>query len=573
MGVLAPPMPASATGTVVAPSNRAADAMHAAADTSLLRAAAVSEHADFAAPRGSRVSGTITGPSGPVADAVVTACPVSMAPQKGLPVECKGASTSAAGTYTITGVAPGSYIVRGAPPAAAGTAVAAGYRGRAGYVAARASAAPLAVAGDASGIDLALPAGLAIAGTATGTGGRPATDAFLEACAADAPAGVACTGAYVGADGSFSIGGLGAGTYTLDVQPPASAGLAGGYLGADALTPLRAGARAVAAGTSGVAVALPRARRLTGTVALEGAGAAGANEVLVQACPDASCVAGPAGWTRDDGTFEIQGLLPGAYTVSFSLPRTATHVSGFLGDGGYVPSRAAATRVTVGSADVRGVAVVLPRTAVTLAGAATGGGTGLRAGIIVACGAGSTCLWVHTAPDGSYVLPLPSAGPWTVGLRAPALFSAGLPGAYTAGIILPHDSAAMDGYLGADGFTPAASGARGVVVGSPDRARPVVISRSPAPNASGVSKSAVVVVRFSEPVTGVTSRSLTLRDAATKKPIPASVTYDPATRRATLRPSALLPAGRRLAVSLAATIADFSGNRLAPTTWTFATKK
>jgi len=538
-----------------------------------VRAAAAVERADLAAPGGSRVSGTITGTAGPVADAVVTACPTSMAPQKGVPVECKGASTSASGRYTISGLAPGSYVIRAAPLAAAGTAAAAGYRGRSGYVAARSAAAPLAVAGDATGIDIVLPAGLTILGKATGTGGLPARDAFVEACAADTAAGVACTGAYTTADGSFSIGGLGAGTYTVDVQARASSTLAGGYLGAAGLTPLRTGARSVAAGTAGIDLPLPQARRLTGTVSLEGAGAAGADQVLVQACPDDSCVIGPSAWTLNDGAFEIGGLLPGTYTVSFSLPDAATHASGFLGDGGYVPSRATASRVAIAGADVRGVGVVLPRAAATLSGTATGGGAGLRAGVVIACGAGGTCLWTRSAQDGSYVLPLPSAGPWTVGLRAPAALSAGLPGAYTAGIILPPDSPAVDGYLGAGGFTPAAAGARAIVVGSPDRTKPVVVSRVPAPDSTKVSRSTAVVVRFSEPVTGVSSRSVTLRDASTKKAAAATVTYDAVTRKATLLPKATLPAGRRLVVTLAATIADYSGNHLAPATWTFMTKK
>jgi hypothetical protein len=151
--------------------------------------------------------------------------------------------------------------------------------------------------------------------------------------------------------------------------------------------------------------------------------------------------------------------------------------------------------------------------------------------------------------------------------------SAGLPGAYTAGIILPPDSPAVDGYLGAGGFTPAAAGARAIVVGSPDRTKPVVVSRVPAPDSTKVSRSTAVVVRFSEPVTGVSSRSVTLRDASTKKAAAATVTYDAVTRKATLLPKATLPAGRRLVVTLAATIADYSGNHLAPATWTFMTKK
>ena len=540
--------------------------------TASVAMAAAAEKADLAAPAGYRVSGTITAAAGPVAGAVVTACPVSMAPQGGVPVECKGASTSASGAYSVTGLAPGAYVIRAAPPATAGSTAAAGYRGGSGYVASRAEAATLAVSADAAGIDLALPAGKSIAGKVTGAGGRPSWNTYVEACAADAPAGVACTGSYATTDGSFVIGGLGSGAFTLGFQAPSS-GLASGYVGADGLTPLRSAARDIAAGTEGIAVTLPQGRSLAGSVSLEGAGPAGVNQVLVQACADESCVLGPSAWTVGGGTFQVGGLLPGTYTVSFSLPRTATHVSGFLGDGGYTPTRAAAMRLVIAGADVVGADAVLPRAAASLAGTASGGGSGLPLGVIVACGAGGTCLWTRTAADGSYTLALPSAGPWTVGLRAPGLYGAGLPGAYTAGVIVPSASPAMDGYLGGAGFTPLASGARAVVVGSPDRTRPQIVSRAPTAGAAGVSRTARVVVRFSEPVTGVSSRSFTLRDAATKKAVAATVVYDASSRTATLRPKTALPGGRSILVTLAGTIADLSGNRLPTATWAFTTKR
>jgi hypothetical protein len=531
------------------------------------------ERIALAAPAGLRVSGKATAAAGSVAGAVVTACP-SPAPATTVPVACKGGLTTAAGTWTITGLAPGRYIVRVAPPASAGSAAAAGYVGAAGYVAARGAAQALDVTNDRTGVDLALPAGRIVSGSVVADGGRAVRDAFVEACAADAPAGVACTGAYTGADGTFSIGGLGAGAYIVGVQAPTGSGLASGYVTASGISPATASARRVDAGSAALTIALPQGRSARGAVALEKAGAAAPGQVLVQACADAACVYGPAAWTDEDGRFEIPGLGTGTYVISFSLPSTPTHVSGYRGEGGFTPSRGTAARIAVAGADVGGLDVTLPLAVARIEGAATGGGTPLRGGVVVACGAAGTCVWTRTLQrDGTYALGLPSAGPWTVAVRAPGTYTVGLPLAWTAGMVVPVDPVAMDGYVGGGGFTPDAARAAAVTVGAPDRTRPTITARAPKPDATKVATSTRVVVRFSEPVTGVSAKSIVLRDAVTRKAVAATVTYDAAGRTATLRPRAALAKGRRYQVLVAGTIADDAGNRLAPATWTFTTRR
>jgi hypothetical protein len=140
-------------------------------------------------------------------------------------------------------------------------------------------------------------------------------------------------------------------------------------------------------------------------------------------------------------------------------------------------------------------------------------------------------------------------------------------------MVVPVDPIAMDGYVGDGGFTADAARAAAVTVGAPDRTRPTITARAPKPNATKVATSTRVVVRFSEAVTGVSARSLVLRDAVTRRAVPATVTYDAAGRTATLRPKAPLLKGRRYQVLVAGTIADYAGNRLAPSTWTFTTKR
>ncbi len=564
---------AAAMGVSIAsPVAAAAPGRPAGATAAAITAATpVVERADLASPAGYRLSGAISGPSGAIAGAIVTACPTTMTGP--IAVECKGGPTGPGGSYAITGLAPGTYVVRAAPAATAGTDAAAGYVGASGYVAARASASRLSITADRSGVDLVLPAGTTISGSVKTESGAAAKDAFVEACATDAPAGIACTGAYSGTDGTFSVGGLASGTYWIGVQASSSSGLASGFLTASGISAVSASARKVTAGTTGLAIALPAGRSVSGSVALEGAGVAGSGQVIVQACADVACIYGPAAWTEEDGRFTIAGLAPGTWTIAYAMPGSASHTGGYRGDSGYVPSRASASRVAIAGSGVGGMDVTLPRTVARLDGTATGGGSPLRGAVVVACGAGSTCLWTQTSlQNGTFSLALPSAGPWTVGLRAPGTYAVGAPPIWTIGLVRPIDSRAEDGYLGGSGFTPSASAARPVTVGAPDRSKPTVTSRSPKPNATKVATTARVVVAFSEQVTGVSTRSVVLRDTRTRKSVAATVTYDPAKRTAVLTPKKSLTKGRRYQVVVGGAIADFSGNRLVPATWVFTTK-
>ncbi len=102
-----------------------------------------------------------------------------------------------------------------------------------------------------------------------------------------------------------------------------------------------------------------------------------------------------------------------------------------------------------------------------------------------------------------------------------------------------------------------------------DTVAPTISARVPATSARSVSQTANLTVTFSEPVTGVSATTLTLRQGTTA--VAAVVTYDAATRTATLNPNATLAADRTFTVSATAGIRDVAGNALAATTWTFIT--
>jgi methionine-rich copper-binding protein CopC len=102
---------------------------------------------------------------------------------------------------------------------------------------------------------------------------------------------------------------------------------------------------------------------------------------------------------------------------------------------------------------------------------------------------------------------------------------------------------------------------------------PTVTAVTPTGGSSGVPVATTVTATFSEAVSGVSSNSLQLVDGSGVV-VPAVVTYNSATRTATLDPRASLPAGSGFVVLLnnsSGTIRDAGGNVLARSTWSFST--
>ena len=99
---------------------------------------------------------------------------------------------------------------------------------------------------------------------------------------------------------------------------------------------------------------------------------------------------------------------------------------------------------------------------------------------------------------------------------------------------------------------------------------PVVSFRSPVPGAVGVSRVSNVIAGFNEPVTGVSTTSVVLRSPSGAT-VPAVVSYNATTRRATLNPNATLAARTRYTFSLTSGIRDRAGNPLTASTVAFTT--
>jgi subtilisin family serine protease len=105
---------------------------------------------------------------------------------------------------------------------------------------------------------------------------------------------------------------------------------------------------------------------------------------------------------------------------------------------------------------------------------------------------------------------------------------------------------------------------------APDVTPPVASLTLPLSGATNVSEWIVPTLDFSESVTGAGSATISLATSA-GSPVAATVTYDSALHRVTIRPAAHLASRTSYVVSIATGIADLAANPLGPRTFSFTT--
>ena len=148
-------------------------------------------------------------------------------------------------------------------------------------------------------------------------------------------------------------------------------------------------------------------------------------------------------------------------------------------------------------------------------------------------------------------------------------------GAATYGIINRQTGS---GPFCGDTFTGSVSDPSGNSVGTPTATcagstAPTVTARTPAVGATDVAATTTVTATFSEAVQGVSGTTFTLKPG-TGAAVGAVVTYDAASRTATLDPSADLAANTQYTATLtggASAIKGVTGTPLATVSWTFTT--
>jgi subtilisin family serine protease len=105
---------------------------------------------------------------------------------------------------------------------------------------------------------------------------------------------------------------------------------------------------------------------------------------------------------------------------------------------------------------------------------------------------------------------------------------------------------------------------------APDTIAPTAKLTSPTNGSTNVGETSRPIVGFSEDVAGAEDTTIGLTTAG-GTPVPSSVTYSSATRRATITPAATLASRTKYVVKIGAGIADLAGNLLAATSFSFTT--
>ena len=303
------------------------------------------------------------------------------------------ATTAADGTYSVA-VAPGmSYTVSFSD---SNQVYASGYYSSGGYTADGNAATAVPVGStDVTGINVTLPKAVHIKGKVTGAGGVALEN--IDVSASGNNSGNSTTTA---ADGTYTIA-VNADTYVVQFSDSAGT-YAGGYYSTAGFTPDWATASAVTVGTADVTInmTLPKAVHIKGKVTGPGAVALANIDVSVWLQSGNNSYYAT---TAADGTYSVP-VAPGtSYQVGFS-DSSQVSASGWYGSSGYTASQNAAKDVAVGTADVTGINVTLPK-ALHIKGKVTGAGGVPLANIYV--GPDSTTYDTtgpsnYTAADGTY---------------------------------------------------------------------------------------------------------------------------------------------------------------------------
>ena len=318
------------------------------------------------------------------------------------------AATGSNGRYSVSGLATGTYRVQFIPSPDSPY----GPQYYSGQATLSHAAGVSVVGGQTTGsIDSQLAAAARITGTVTDAGSH--TGIGSVAVTAYDGDGTEVASTYTSADGSYSLGGLAAGPYRLLFAPDGSVNYASLYSGGAsslaAATPVNTTAGQAATANA----ALTEGATISGTVtdAQTGKPVAGVNVTVIDAAGD--YVAG--GYSGDDGTYTVKGLLPGTYTVGF-FPYDNLHAALYY-SGKSAPANA--DPVTVGASGAAGVNAALTRGA-SITGTVTDAASGRPApgmAVLVYDSNGDQIGYAASADDGTYTVGGLSAGSYRVGFQ------------------------------------------------------------------------------------------------------------------------------------------------------------
>ncbi len=372
----------------------------ATADPVSVTAGATTSAINAALAAGGQITGTVTDAS---TSAPVENVEVDLYDSTGAVVA--SAQTASDGTYTISGLATGTYKVGFVPTE---TYLPQFYNGKATLAAAD----PVSVTAGSptTGINAALAAGGQITGTVTDAS-TSAPVGNVEVDAYDS-GGSLVASSQTASDGTYTISGLPTGSYHVGF-------VAGGnyvsqfYNGKATLAAADPVSVTAGSTTSSINAALATGGQITGTVT-DASTSTPVAAVFVQAYDSGGNLVG-TGQTASDGTYTISGLPTGSYHV------------GFVAGGNYV-SQFYNGKATLATADP--VSVTAGSTTSSINAALAVSGSGQISGTVtdastsapvenveveVYDSTGEVVSAVQTAPDGTYIVPGLATGTYKVG--------------------------------------------------------------------------------------------------------------------------------------------------------------
>jgi hypothetical protein len=312
------------------------------------------------------------------------------------------AETASNGTYSVTGLEPGDYVVEFAPGCGSAVSYADQYSNGAPT---RAEATPVVVSGGAT--TSSVNATMAAGGTITGTV-KAGTKAVADVCV-DAylhgTSQMVSTG-YSTANGSYSIVDLPAGSYDVEFEGSGYCETAGGDYAtqwyANAASQAASKPVTVTAGsvTSGIAASLTKGGNVTGTVDM---GTQPVANECVNAYQAGSSVSLANASTSAEGTYELMGLAAGSYSVEFGCSYGTDAVQWYSN----AANQVTATKVAVtGGATTSGISANLVAGG-SISGTVVNTSSSPMGGVCVSAsdpGSASTVSTSVTSPDGTYTL-------------------------------------------------------------------------------------------------------------------------------------------------------------------------
>ena len=364
---------------------------------------------DIKLPLGYTISGKVTTTGG----AAIAGATVSVSGKS-----FDFATTSATGTYTLKGLAAGTYKMSITAPSASNYLSGYYYTGNTNkFTLAVASASGIVVGPNKSGVNVKLPGGYQISGTITSTGGTPLAGVVVQPTNAT----YFVRSVQTDATGKYTLKGLPAATYKLSLYPDPTTSYRDGYYTSSNTNHFSAGAGGASGITvgpnkTGINIKIPTGYSISGMVTTTG----GAPIPYAYVSADNAGGSARSASTDATGKYTIRGLSGGNQILQIEPGFGDNLQSGFYTSANanhFTGVEASATAIVLGP-NKTGINVKVPA-GFTISGKIMLAGGVAASGASIYAYSADYAGFGYTNPDGTYTVDSLIAGTYKVQVRAP----------------------------------------------------------------------------------------------------------------------------------------------------------